>query len=126
MVEGLRGCCGILGVFFHLELLVEMCFSLESTVGIQSFMCACMLGCSDTLDSWWPCGLLPTRLLCPWNFPGENTGVGCHFLLQGIFPIRDQIHVSCASCIAGRFFTTGHLGSPRVFYSLYSFLATDT
>ena len=23
--------------------------------------------------------------LCPWDFPGENTGVGCHFLLQGIF-----------------------------------------
>jgi len=25
------------------------------------------------------------RLLCPWGFPGKNTGVGCHFLLQGIF-----------------------------------------
>ena len=23
-----------------------------------------------------------TRLLCPWDFPGKNTGVGCHFLLQ--------------------------------------------
>ena len=28
------------------------------------------------------------RLLCPWDFPGKNTGVGCHFLLQGIFPTR--------------------------------------
>ena len=27
----------------------------------------------------------PTRLLCPWDFPGKNAGVGCHFLLQGIF-----------------------------------------
>ena len=26
----------------------------------------------------------PARLLCPWNSPGKNTGVGCHFLLQGI------------------------------------------
>ena len=26
-----------------------------------------------------------TRLLCPLNFPGKNTGVGCHFLRQGIF-----------------------------------------
>ena len=25
-----------------------------------------------------------TRLLCPWDFPGKNTGVGCHFLLRGI------------------------------------------
>ena len=24
----------------------------------------------------------PTKLLCPWDPPGKNTGVGCHFLLQ--------------------------------------------
>ena len=28
-----------------------------------------------------PHGLQPTRLLCPWNFPGKSTGVGCHCLL---------------------------------------------
>ena len=28
-------------------------------------------------------GLQPPRLLCPWDFPGKSTGVGCHFLLQG-------------------------------------------
>ena len=33
-----------------------------------------------------PCGLQSARLLCPWDFPGKNTGVGCHFLIQGIFP----------------------------------------
>ena len=33
-------------------------------------------------------GLQPARLLCPWDFPGKNTGVGCHFLLQGIFPTQ--------------------------------------
>ena len=26
--------------------------------------------------------------LSPWNFPGKSTGVGCHFLLQGIFPTQ--------------------------------------
>ena len=30
----------------------------------------------------------PPRLLCPWDFPGKNTGVGCHFLLQGTFPTQ--------------------------------------
>ena len=30
--------------------------------------------------------LQPARLLCPWGFPGKNTTVGCHALLQGIFP----------------------------------------
>ena len=33
-------------------------------------------------DSSWPHGLQPTRLPCPWDSPGKNTGVGCHFLLQ--------------------------------------------
>ena len=30
-------------------------------------------------------GLYPTRLLCPWDSPGKNIGVGCHALLLGIF-----------------------------------------
>ena len=30
-----------------------------------------------------PYELQPTRLLCPWNFPGKNITVGCQFLLQG-------------------------------------------
>ena len=33
-----------------------------------------------------PHGLYPARILCPWNSPGKNTGVGSRSLLQGIFP----------------------------------------
>ena len=36
-------------------------------------------------DSLQPCRLLISRLLCPWDSSGKKTGVGCHFLLQGIF-----------------------------------------
>ena len=39
-------------------------------------------------NSLQPHGLYSTRILCPWNFPGKNTGVGCRFLLQGIFPTQ--------------------------------------
>ena len=35
-----------------------------------------------------PHGLKPTRLPCPWNFLGKNTGVSSHSLLQGIFLIQ--------------------------------------
>ena len=35
-----------------------------------------------------PYGPKPPRLLRPWDSPGKNTGVGCHFLLQGIFPTQ--------------------------------------
>ena len=31
---------------------------------------------------------IAARLLCPWNSPGKNTGVGCLFLFQGIFLIQ--------------------------------------
>ena len=31
------------------------------------------------------------RLLCLWDFPGKNSGVGCHALLQGIFPTQGSI-----------------------------------
>jgi len=39
--------------------------------------------CSVVSNSCKP--LQPPRLLCPWDSPGKNSGVGCHFLLQGIF-----------------------------------------
>ena len=48
-----------------------------------TYVCECSAAqscptCCDLMD-------YSTRLLCPWNFPGKNNGVGCHFLLQGIF-----------------------------------------
>ena len=39
-------------------------------------------------DSVQPHGLEPARLLCPWDFPGKNTGVEYHSLLQGIIPTQ--------------------------------------
>ena len=59
-------------------------------------------------DSLRPRGLHPTRLLCPWDSPGKNTGEGCHALLQGIFPTQvlnpRLLHLPA---LAGGFFTTG-------------------
>ena len=53
----------------------------------------CMLSCSAVVDSLQFHGLRPSRLLHPWNFPGKNIGVGCHFLLQGIF-LNQELNVS--------------------------------
>ena len=36
-------------------------------------------------------------MLCPWDFPGKNTGVSCHFLLQGSSQPRDWTQVSCSA-----------------------------
>ena len=54
-----------------------------------------------------PTGVQPTRLLCPWNSPGKNTGVGCHSLLQGTLPNPGIKPMSLMSPgLAGRFFIT--------------------
>ena len=62
-------------------------------------------------DSLQPHGLQPTRLLCPWDFPGKNTGVGCHFLLQGIF-LTQGSKSAVSPALAGGFFTTAPPGKP--------------
>ena len=48
-------------------------------------MCACVSR-SVVCDSMRPHRLQPARLLCPWDFPDKNTGVGCYSLLQGNLP----------------------------------------
>ena len=43
-----------------------------------------------------PYVLQPSMLLCPWDSPGKNIGVGCHALLQGIFPTQGlNPHLLC-------------------------------
>ena len=62
--------------------------------------------------SLWSHGQGPARLLCPWNSPGKNTGVGCHFLLQEIFPTqRLNPGLPCCRQIL---YPLSHQGSPRI------------
>ena len=49
---------------------------------IWSCCCCCCYVASVVSDSVRPQRGQPTRLPCPWDSPGKNTGVGCHFLLQ--------------------------------------------
>ena len=66
-------------------------------------VCVCVLVAQSCLILCNPTHYSLSRLLCPWNSPGNNTGVGGHSLLQGIFQPRDWTQVSCT---AGRFFFT--------------------
>ena len=58
----------------------------------MSVLCVCVCVCVCVYSQSLGCvrlfvapGIVAARLLCQWNFPGKNTGVGCHFLFQGIF-----------------------------------------
>ena len=70
-------------------------------------MHACLLSHSVVPDSLRPHGTVAHQFLCPWDSPGKNTGVGCHFLLQGDLPNSGMEAESPASpALAGGFFTT--------------------
>ena len=71
------------------------CFNSQTVVVVQSLIHVWLLKTH---------GLQPARLLCPWGSPGKTAGVGCHFLLQGIFLSLDA---------GSRFFTTEPHGSPH-------------
>ena len=62
--------------FFHLN-----CVRAKSMYIYVSFICSVV---SDSVTPW----TVACRLLHPWDSLGKNTGVGCHFLLQGVFPTQ--------------------------------------
>ena len=80
----------------------SICFCTRYLLLSQWVWCSVAQSCPNLQ----PHGLQPVRLLHSWNFPGKNTGVGCHFLFQGIFLIQVQTHVSSSPALAGKFFTT--------------------
>ena len=78
---------------------------------IQLNCCSAAQSCKTLLQTN---GLQPSRLLSPWGFPGRNTGVSCHFLLQGIFLTQGWnpsfLHWQ------GGFLQLSHQGSPQLSY----------
>ena len=82
-------------------------FVVVGALAVPLFVCCCCglfaILCPTLLQ---PHGLWPSRLLCPWNFPDKNTGMGCHFLLLGIFPTQGLNPSLMCPALAGRFFST--------------------
>ena len=75
---------------------------------------ACMLSHVQLFVTPWTfCN--PARLLCPWNFPGKNTEMGCQFLLQGIFPTQGSTpHLLCLLHWQAGSLPLSHLGSSPI------------
>ena len=67
-------------------------------------------------DSLRPYGLQPTRLVCPWDSPGKNIGVGFHAFLQGTLPAQGSKTVSLA--LQANSLPTWPPGKPKEFWSL--------
>ena len=57
--------------------------------------CVCAQSCLTLFN---PIDYSPPGSLCPWDSPGKNAGVGCHFLFEGIFLSGECIISSVQSC----------------------------
>ena len=84
-----------------------------------------VLSHSVILDSLQSRGLYPTRLLCPWDSPGKNTEVGCHFQLQRIFLTqKSNQHLLCLLHCRWILYLLSHWGSPKEIWGKWKVIAT--
>ena len=95
LFQSCGGHCWVFQIWWHIECNTFTASSFriwDSLTGIPSLplvLFVVMLPKAHlTSHSLQPHGPQPARLLCPCNSPGKNTGVGCHSLLQGIFPTQ--------------------------------------
>ena len=58
-----------------------------------------------------PMDCVAYQVLCPWNFPGKSTGVGCHYLLQGIF-LTQGLNPGLLHC-RQMLYHLSHQGNPK-------------
>ena len=75
--------------------------------------------CSVLTDSLWPHGLLPTGSSVHGTFQARILEWVAFSFCRGSSWLRDQTHVSCISCSAGRFFTTAPPGKPKELVQLH-------
>ena len=76
-----------------------------------------MLSCIQLSVTPWT---VAARLLCPWNSSGKNTGVGCHFLLHGIFLTQgSNLHVLCLLHCRQILYPLSHPGRITLWYGLF-------
>ena len=62
----------------------------------------------------------PTRLPCPWDSPGKNTGVGCHFLLQCMkVKSESEVAQSCPTLSDPK--TTAYQAPPSMGFSRWEY-----
>ena len=76
---------------------------MEKRTVIKTFCCCLVTQLCPTFLTLWT---VAHQLLCLWDSPGKNAGVGCHSLFQGIFPTQG----SNPSLLLGRGFPDGSYG----------------
>ena len=108
-------------IYGYIYVCIWMAYSPWCTMKITQHCKAtvCVYSCvlTQSCPTLLPYGLLLTRSLCPWDFPGKKTGVGCHFLLQEIFATQgSNLHLLSLLPWQVDSLPLSHLGSPKQLY----------
>ena len=102
-IPGIEEPGGLLSMGSHSQTRLTRLSSSSSSVKHVCVSAKSLQSCPDLCDPM-DCN---TRLLCPWDSPGKNTGSGCHALLQGIFRIQGlNLCLLTSATLADEFFTT--------------------
>ena len=93
----------------HIKLPMRFFIELEQIIP-KCICCSCCLVAKLCLTLLWPHGPEPTRLPCPWDFPGKNTRVGWHFFSKS--SSQPSSWTQALLCCRG-FFTAEPPGKPK-------------
>ena len=97
------------------QMIYLLCWKMKDLSNTSTFSklhrntCSHTVKCAQLSYPLRPCGLQPVRLLCPWDSPGKNPGVGSCSLLQGIFPTQ-----GLNPGLLWILYHLSHQGSPRI------------
>ena len=83
-----------------------ICYQLKLISDSNHCVCVCVCAQWVLSDYLRPHGTVPSSLLWTWNFPGKNTGVSCHFLLQALPNPGIELVSLVSIALAGRLLTT--------------------
>ena len=98
--------------YLHL-LLTDLLFSIHSHM--MPCVSAQLLCCVQLFVKAWT---VATRLLCPWDSPGKNAGVGCHFFLQETFPTQGLN--PCLLHCRQRLYCLSHQGTSKIMVASFN------
>ena len=101
-----------LHLFSFIVRTLRSCMQSASVMTDKESVCCAVISCFSRVRLFATPWAVAHQAICPWNSPGKNTGVGCHALLQGIFPTQgcNPGFLHCRQIL----YCVSYQGSPRI------------
>ena len=103
-------------IHWHKILIKDLNYFPPTIISVPFIPCCCCYVTSVVSDSVQPHRWQPNRLPRPWDSPGKNTGVGCHFLLQ-CMKVKNESEVAQLCLTLSDPWTAAHQAPPPMGFS---------